>query len=107
MSLYKYYTFVPDTLNYPIMEQNNCSYQSLKDSVAEPFRTASSFIEKGIYLRFKGKISLQKACAEKSFNTSDIIGELQVLKETFGNSSQNFKNWSLGFLTDYYSKYPS
>ncbi len=83
------------------MKQNNYIQLSLGEIVVEDFRTASLFKEKGIDFCCGGKKSLEEACAEKSLNITDIINELQVLKQTSSNPSQNFKDWELGFLSDY------
>ncbi len=83
------------------MVQKNYSHQSLGEIVVEDFRTAALFKEKGIDFCCGGKKTLQEACAEKSLNTSDIIRELQVLKQITGTPSQNFNDWDLGFLADY------
>ena len=83
------------------MEQNNFINRSLGEIVVEDFRTAGVFKQNGIDFCCGGKKSLKEACAEKSLNISDVIGELEALKQTPGSASLNFKDWDLGFLADY------
>jgi len=83
------------------MEQINYSQLSLGKIVADDFRAASIFSEAGIDFCCGGQMTLTQACDEKKLDITNIIGQLQTLKQTSISASQNFNEWDLGFLADY------
>ena len=82
---------------------NNIDYQhlTLGEIVAQDFRTATLFKQAGIDFCCGGKKTLQQACSEKEIDASILIHELTVLEQDPQNHAHNFKDWDLGFLSDY------
>ncbi|MCK9207002.1 MAG: iron-sulfur cluster repair di-iron protein [Salinivirgaceae bacterium] len=82
---------------------NNIDYQhlTLGEIVAQDFRTASLFKQADIDFCCGGKKTLQQACSEKEIDTSILVHKLEVLDQEPQNHVHNFKDWDLGFLSDY------
>jgi regulator of cell morphogenesis and NO signaling len=85
---------------------NNMSNQTniettIGDIVANDFRSASLFKEAGIDFCCGGHKSLTEACREKGADVSHLIQQLDTLAQTQVSGSMNFKEWDLGFLSDY------
>jgi regulator of cell morphogenesis and NO signaling len=75
--------------------------KNIGDIVADDFRTAEVFKKAGIDFCCGGKKSLSEACQEKEIDENKIIEELEKIKETPINPSQNYKEWDAEFLSDY------
>ncbi len=71
------------------------------DIVTEDFRAAELFKEANIDFCCGGKMSLEKACAEKGIDPDKFIEDLNTLSQTPDESGRNYKDWDLGFLCDY------
>lgn len=74
---------------------------TIGEIVANDFRAASMFKEAGIDFCCGGNKSLSDACKEKGADESHLIQQLETLAQTPVNGAMNFKDWELGFLSDY------
>lgn len=74
---------------------------SIGDIVAADFRAAEVFKNAGIDFCCGGKKSLELACKEKSINPLILMDKLKELENIPQNQTHDFKNWDLGFLSDY------
>jgi len=74
---------------------------TIGEIVANDFRAASMFKEAGIDFCCGGNKSLSKACKEKGVDESHLIKQLETLAQTPVSGAMNFKEWELGFLSDY------
>jgi len=74
---------------------------TIGEIAANDFRAASMFKEAGIYFCCGGNKSLAEACKEKGADESQLIQQLETLTQTPVSGALNFKDWELGFLSDY------
>lgn len=74
---------------------------SIGEIVANDFRAAALFKEAGIDFCCGGNKSLSEACMEKGADVSRLIQQLETLVQTPVSGAMNFKEWDLGFLSDY------
>jgi len=74
---------------------------TIGEIVANDFRAASMFKEAGIDFCCGGNKSLTEACKEKGADESHLIQQLETLTQTPVSGAMNFKEWELGFLSDY------
>jgi len=74
---------------------------TIGEIVANDFRAASMFKEAGIDFCCGGNKSISDACKEKGVDESHLIQQLKTLAHTPVSSAMNFKEWDLGFLSDY------
>lgn len=74
---------------------------TIGEIVANDFRAASIFQEAGIDFCCGGNKSLSEACKEKGADVSHLIQQLETLAQTSLSGAINFKEWDLGFLSDY------
>jgi regulator of cell morphogenesis and NO signaling len=74
---------------------------TIGEIVANDFRAASMFKEAGIDFCCGGNKSLTEACKEKGADESHLIQQLETLAQTPVIGAMNFKEWELGFLSDY------
>jgi regulator of cell morphogenesis and NO signaling len=74
---------------------------TIGEIVANDFRAASMFKEAGIDFCCGGNKSLSDACKEKGADESHLIQQLETLAQTPVSGAMNFKEWELGFLSDY------
>lgn len=74
---------------------------TIGEIVANDFRAASLFKEAGIDFCCGGYKFLSEACREKGSDLSTIIRQLDLLAQTPVSGAINFKEWELGFLSDY------
>ena len=74
---------------------------TIGEIVANDFRAASMFKEAGIDFCCGGNKSLTEACKEKGADESRLIQQLETLAQTPVSGAMNFKEWELGFLSDY------
>jgi len=74
---------------------------TIGEIVANDFRAASMFKEVGIDFCCGGNKSLSEACKEKGADESHLIQQLETLAQTPVSGAMNFKEWELGFLSDY------
>jgi len=83
------------------MENVNNKVLTVGEIVANDFRTASIFKESGIDFCCGGKQSIAEACQENGVEQSVLVGKIKELESSPLSPSQNFKEWELGFLSDY------
>lgn len=74
---------------------------TIGEIVANDFRAASVFKEAGIDFCCGGNKNLTDACREKGADEPDLIQQLDALAQTPITGAMNFKEWELGFLSDY------
>ena len=74
---------------------------TIGEIVANDFRATSLFKEAGIDFCCGGNKSLTDACKEKGADESLLIQQLETLAYTPVSGAMNFKDWELGFLSDY------
>lgn len=74
---------------------------TIGEIVANDFRAASIFKEAGIDFCCGGNKSITEACREKGADEPDLIRQLDALTQTPVTGAMNFKDWELGFLSDY------
>jgi regulator of cell morphogenesis and NO signaling len=74
---------------------------TIGEIVANDFRAASIFKEAGIDFCCGGNKSLTDACNEKGVDEPDLVKQLDALTQTPLAGAMNFKEWELGFLSDY------
>lgn len=77
------------------------SETTIGEIVTNDFRAASLFKEAGIDFCCGGNKSLNEACKEKGTDVSHLIQQLDTLAKTPVTGAMNFKEWDLGFLSDY------
>ncbi len=80
---------------------NTNKQSSIGEIVANDFRAATLFKEAGIDFCCGGNKSISEACMEKGADVSRLIQQLETLAQTPVSSAMNFKEWDLGFLSDY------
>jgi regulator of cell morphogenesis and NO signaling len=69
--------------------------------VANDFRTATIFKNNGIDFCCGGKQSIAYACQQKGVDIVALTSQIQELDIMPLSPSQNFNEWTLGFLSDY------
>jgi regulator of cell morphogenesis and NO signaling len=69
--------------------------------VADDFRTASVFERYGIDFCCGGKITLAAICREKGLDVATLLQEIDEVKGTPVDRSQNYTAWALPFLAEY------
>jgi regulator of cell morphogenesis and NO signaling len=74
---------------------------TIGEIVANDFRAASLFKKAGIDFCCGGFKFLSEACREKGSDLSEILQQLDILSQTPASAATNFKEWDLGFLSDY------
>jgi regulator of cell morphogenesis and NO signaling len=74
---------------------------TIGEIVANDFRAASIFKEAGIDFCCGGHKFLSEACREKGSDQTLILEQLGLLSQTPLDYAINFKEWELGFLSDY------
>ncbi|MFA5973717.1 MAG: iron-sulfur cluster repair di-iron protein [Lentimicrobiaceae bacterium] len=74
---------------------------TIGEIVANDFRAASMFKEAGIDFCCGGNKSLSDACKEKGTDEFLMIQQLETLAQLPVSGAMNFKEWDLGFLSDY------
>jgi regulator of cell morphogenesis and NO signaling len=83
------------------MSENIHTGKTIGEIVANDFRAASLFKEAGIDFCCGGNKSLTEACREKGVDEADFSSQLNTLAQTEVSGALNFKEWELGFLSDY------
>lgn len=74
---------------------------TIGEIVANDFRASTVFKDAGIDFCCGGKQTLTVACKEKGIVKEDLLNELASLDEESISPSENFKEWEIGFLSDY------
>ena len=80
------------------MEKNELTIGKI---VANDFRTAAVFRNAGIDFCCGGNMSLEEACKKEGVDQDILEQELDALSGLPIDRSQNYKDWSPGFLCDY------
>ncbi len=79
----------------------NTSNRTIGEIVADDYRTAKIFENHGIDFCCGGNVALDAACARKGIDLAVITGELDRVKSTPVERSQNYVSWETAFLVDY------
>lgn len=74
---------------------------TIGEIVADDFRAATIFKNAGIDFCCGGNKSLDTACKEKGIEPLAVLNNLKELDLSKTDYSQNYKEWDLGFLSDY------
>jgi regulator of cell morphogenesis and NO signaling len=72
--------------------------------VAEDYRSAAVFERYGIDFCCGGQVSLASACLEKGLDPNVLERELEEVRSTPAQQSENYGAWELSFLADYIAK---
>ncbi len=84
------------------MQNTNSDQQrTVGEIVAADFRTARIFDKYGIDYCCGGKIAFQDVCLEKGIDPAELSREIEAVKKTPLEKSQNFSAWPSSFLADY------
>ncbi len=83
------------------MINENNSDTTIGEIVANDFRAAALFKEAGIDFCCGGNKSLTKACEESGADAQILAAKIRDLDSDLVPGNQNFKEWELGFLSDY------
>lgn len=82
-------------------KESNFNEMTVGEIVTADFRAAGIFREAGIDFCCGGDKSLDEACQEKKMNKVEVLDKLNELTQTEIESTLNFNELELGFLTDY------
>lgn len=74
---------------------------TIGEIVANDFRAATLFKKAGIDFCCGGHKFLSDACREKGSDLAEILQNLELLSHSDVEYATNFKEWELGFLSDY------
>ena len=80
---------------------NNLANRTIGEIVADDFRTTTIFEKYGMDFCCGGDSTLAAACQAKGTPTSALVKELEAVRATPVERSQNYKAWTLSFLADY------
>lgn len=80
------------------MDISNCT---IGEIVARDYRTATVFERHGLDFCCGGNSGLAAICTEKGLDLAAITEELDAVKSTPGERSQNYSSWDVSFLADY------
>lgn len=69
--------------------------------VANDYRTATVFEKYGIDFCCGGNVALAATCTKKGIDLNTITAELEVVKCSPVERSQNYGSWEISFLADY------
>lgn len=69
--------------------------------VAENYHTAGVFRQYGLDFCCGGGLTLKEACDKKSINTKKILEDLQNIRSTGVEESENYMAWEPGYLINY------
>jgi len=83
------------------MEKNNLESRKIGEIVTDNFKAAEIFKKYGMDFCCGGNSLLKQACAEKKIDLAVLAQELTELAEQPADTAHNFKEWNLGFLSDY------
>ncbi len=75
--------------------------KTIGEIVADDYRTAAVFEKHGIDFCCGGKSPLAVVCKEQGVDPAAIAREVDAVKSTPADRSQNYSAWSLSFLADY------
>jgi regulator of cell morphogenesis and NO signaling len=71
------------------------------DLVAAQYKFASVFKNAGIDFCCHGNRTVGVACAEKSINPDEFIGQLNAIADSNISADKDYNSWPLDFLADY------
>ncbi len=80
---------------------NSVIDKTIGEIVADDYRTAAVFEKHGIDFCCGGQIALSAICREKGLDSAAITGEIEEVKITPVDRSQNYMTWTLSFLANY------
>jgi len=79
----------------------NSTDRTIGEIVAGDYRTARIFENHGIDFCCGGNVALAAICAQKGIDPAAITRELETVKSTPVERSQNYNSWEMPFLADY------
>ncbi|MGZ5244382.1 MAG: iron-sulfur cluster repair di-iron protein [Bacteroidia bacterium] len=80
---------------------DNLLQKTLAQIVTDNYKAAEVLEKYDLDFCCKGKISLEKACTDRSLDMTKILAELANLYETNTDILSRFTNWDADFLTNY------
>ncbi len=80
---------------------NSDKNRTVGEIVAEDYRTATVFDKYGIDYCCGGKVDLSAVCLEKGIEESELVREIEAVKNTPPDRSRNYSAWTNSFLADY------
>jgi len=75
--------------------------RSVGEIVADDYRTAKVFEKYGVDYCCGGKTTLSDICLEQGIDRAEIVREIEAVKNTPIERSQNYAAWTNSFLADY------
>lgn len=75
--------------------------KTVGEIVAEDYRLAKVFERNGIDFCCGGNIKLSVACSERGISVAEIAAQIDEIKRTPADRSQNYNAWDLSFLADF------
>jgi len=75
--------------------------RSVGEIVADDYRTAKVFEKYGVDYCCGGKTTLSDICLEQGIDRAEIVQEIEAVKNTPIERSQNYAAWTNSFLADY------
>lgn len=82
-------------------QSTNTSDRTIGEIVAGDYRTARVFENHGIDFCCGGNVALAAICTQKGIDLAAIVAELETVRSTPVERSQNYVSWEMPFLTDY------
>lgn len=79
----------------------NLSQKTLAQIVTDNYKAAEVLEKYDLDFCCKGKISLEKACAESKLDLTDLLAELAGLYQANTDVQSRFTEWDADFLVDY------
>ena len=74
--------------------------QIIGELVAKDYRTDSVFKKYGIDFCCQGNRTIGEACEKKNIDSESVVNDLDALIQSRGESSIDYKSWSLDLLAD-------
>ncbi len=101
MSFINFYVYLCHEIKLiQMLKQKNIEL-TIGGIVANDFRAAALFKNVGIDFCCGGNKSLSVACKEKGTDLSALAQQIDALAQTPVSGAMNFKEWELGFLSDF------
>jgi len=75
--------------------------QTVRDVVAQDFRTAAVFQKYGLDFCCGGGATIQDACDQKGIDATDVCKEVEAILTSPRDGTPDFSSWEIDFLADY------
>lgn len=82
-------------------QENKQTGKTIGEYVAEDYRSAAVFDKYGIDFCCGGQVSLATSCQEMGLDPNALEREIEEIKSTPVNRSENYGAWELSFLADH------